>query len=124
MVFQAGQALLNRTAWETDLKLLHENGIAPKMFAKRAINSGSVCYFDSYYYSKNRTPIFHNKKYENIEELVDKFREMYEAKINYDGIRENKHIFEMKLKEYLDLGIMRRATQDELKRVLIYVYSA
>ena len=50
--FKPGQALLNKSAWEVDLACLRENGIVPKMFAKKAIERGTVCYFDSYYYAK------------------------------------------------------------------------
>ena len=87
--FKPGQALLNKTAWEADLKCLHENGIVPKAFSKRAIDKGYVCYFDSYYYSKNKQPVFNNQKYESMEALVEKFRLMDESKINYRTILES-----------------------------------
>ena len=81
--FRPGQALLNKSAWDQDLECLLENGIVPKAFAKRAIDRGTVCYFDSYYFAKNKQPVFNNHKYANMEELVNKYRHMEESKINY-----------------------------------------
>ena len=119
--FKPGQALLNKSAWEKDLTFLQENGIVPKAFAKRAIGRGTVCYFDSYYYSKNKEPVFNNQKYASIEALVDKYRHMDESKVNYKGIEEHSFIFEEKLKEYLELGIMRKATQYEIDNENIWI---
>ena len=84
--FRAGEALLNKTAWSRDLELLDQNGITPKLFAKKAMERGSVCYFDSYYYAKNKKPQFNKTQFDSMEELVETYRNMPESQINYNGL--------------------------------------
>ena len=121
MAFKAGQALLNKSAWEKDIKLLQQNGIEPKAFLKRSVERGTVGYFDPHYFAKNKSPVFNKQQYSSLQELVEKYQKMDESAINYKGLEQHRFIFEQKLEEYLKLGIMREATERERREENIWI---
>ena len=118
--FRPGQALLNYELWSRDLKYLEEQQFHIEGWCWEAIKTGNLNFEHPVCCWKTRRDIkFNNKRYQDIQFLIDEYRAKSEDQVNYEGTRKFKQQFELKMDEYLRMGHLRYATKEEEEFVVI-----
>ena len=119
-IFKPGNALSNKQLWLEDLHYLRNQQIPIPKFAWNAVNNQSINLLEPEYCWKNKRGIsFNNKKYASFDHLVTEYKCKSELDLNYKGCVENKKIFEELMEKYIDLGIVKYATEEESKHVIL-----
>ena len=122
MKFRPGQIFKASEIWLEDVNFVESRGVFVPKFLKNFIRDGEVCYFDSYYFNKYQKPIkFNNQHFDSLPELVATYKELPENRLNYSGTRKHEEKFRELMDAYLESGILREATQEELASEEIWV---
>ena len=83
--FRPGRALLNYELWCRDLKYLEQQQFHIEGWCWEVIESGNLNFEHPVCCWKTRRDInFNNKKYQNIQFLIDEYRAKSEDEINYE----------------------------------------
>jgi len=118
--FCAGNALENRELWLKDLNFLKSQQFIIPDFAWRAVETQSINLLENEYCWRTKRNIsFNNKQYRNFDDLVEEYRRKSESEINYAGCQKNQEQFHKIMNKYLELGIIKYATPEEEKTVII-----
>ena len=118
--FKPGNALSNRALWLEDLKFLKRQNFNIPRFAWRAVESQSVDLLENEYFWRSKRNIqFNNKKYRSFDDLVAEYRCKKESALNYSGCVDNKEKFDEMMQKYLEIGIIKFATPEQEKTVII-----
>ena len=118
--FRPGGALLNYELWSRDLKYLEDQQFHVEGWCWEAITSGSLNFEHPVCCWKTRRDIkFNNKRYQDVQFLIDEYRAKTEEQLNYEGTRKYKKQFEEKMDQYLENGRIRYATEEEEQFVVL-----
>ena len=118
--FKPGNALVNQALWLEDFHYLKNQQIPVPKFAWNAANNQSISLLEPEYCWANKRGIsFNNKKYGSFDQLVNEYKCKSESDLNYKGCVENKQIFEKMMEEYISIGIVKYATEEEEKTVIL-----
>ena len=118
--FRPGRALLNYELWSRDLKYLEDQQFHVEGWCWEAITSGSLNFEHPVCCWKTRRDIkFNNKRYQDVQFLIDEYRAKTEEQLNYEGTRKYKKQFEEKMDQYLENGRIRYATEEEEQFVVL-----
>ena len=105
-----------------DVEFVESKGVHVPQFLKKAISCSKVCYFNSFYFNKYQRPIKFNKQtYDSLRHLVETYKAKPEYLLNYNGTREHAEDFERLMDKYIQLGILREASAEELQSEDLFI---
>ena len=118
--FKPGNALSNKQLWLEDFHYLKFQQIPIPKFAWNAVNNQSINLLEPEYCWANKRGVnFNNKKYASFDHLVNEYKCKSESDLNYKGCVEHKKIFEELMDSYIELGIVKYATEEESEKVIL-----
>lgn len=118
--FTPGLALSNQALWLEDLHFLKNQQIPIPKFAWNSVNNQAINLLEPEYCWANKRGIqFNNKKFGNFDQLVNEYKCKSEEDLNYKGCVQHKQIFEEMMESYIEAGIVKYATEEETKHVVL-----